>query len=1267
MSRPMKMFRNIAIGIGALAVVLVVVALIVSQTDWFRNYVRDKIITSTEDSIGGKVEIASFGFDARRLHADVTDFVIHGNEPTSAAPFVRVGKVQLDIRLFTSIHHFLDIAYLGVDRPEVNVIVLPDGRTNIPTPRKKIESKETPVETVVNLAVGHFELTNGLLALASQKQSLNIRGNNLRAQIWYNVLNQGYKGELAFQPLYVASGRNTPVNFTVTLPVALQRDRIDFHEARITTAQSALLIDGSIEDIRNPKVSAHVNGHLALADLKNAGNLPLTIDSKNAPSTAALDANVTVASNSIQVTGLRLGLGQSTIEASGPLKTPNGQGGLQFKSRLSLAELGRLAKVAARPEGIVLLNGTARLDANNNYQVTGNIQASNLSFQQQGQRISNINLYSAIDLDPHLLELKGLRLAAFGGELVGNASLENFARYRVDASLRNFDIRTALQSTGQKQFPYDGIVSGPIEAAGDLNAPATTSLAADARLSITPGKNGIPVSGRLYAAYNGATNDVRIQNSFLALPHSRLTLDGSVGKQMNVALTSTNLNDLLAATSMASNPPVVLNGGQASFVGAVAGNLAAPRINGHLAVNRFSVEGRQFDQFNADATASSTGASIRNASLIRGTMQMQASASVGLHDWKALPNQPVTANAVIHNGDLADLLALAGRASAGYSGMLSANLAVAGTVGNPRGGVGLLMTNGTIDGEPFDRMQAQVKAVDQLVTMSDAFIESGSARVNLAGKFEHPRDSFVTGRLEARVDSNQINLEQLAALQKQRPNTAGVMQLNANVSGNLSQLKKAGQPEAEFLLTGVDADASVRGLRAEGQDYGDLNASARTSGGTVRYNLNSNFAGSNIRVNGNTQLVRGYPTNADANLNNLPIQRVLAVAHRTDLPAKGSLSGTAHFSGTTENPQGDVDLDLANAVLYDEPIDHVRARVNYLAQSIDVPQLQIVAGPSRIDLNARYDHPAGNFQLGHVQVRVNSSRLDLARIKNLQEKKPGLGGTLQLTANGSAEIRQSEPRVMLHDLDADVKATGLAAQGKKFGDLTLTANTSAGRLNFALDSNLADAAIHGRGNAQLTANYPVDAQLTFSNVAWTRIRALVASTTAEPSFDATAEGQVTVRGPVMKTDELNGSLQVTRFQVTSVSRTQRAANPVLLQNQGPISATLDRGIVRIASAHVSGPQTDLQATGTVPLRSQAMDVVLNGNLNLALLQDFSRDVTSSGNVALATTVRGTMTSPLMNGRLRFTTVHSTMRHSRTESRRPTGSFCSAATAPLSAI
>ena len=834
MSKRARMIRNIAIGVGALIAVLIVAALFVVQTDWFRAYEKEKIIASTEQSTGGKVNIDSFAFDWRKMQAVVTEFVIHGGEPAGAAPFLSAQRVQVDIRLFTSMHHILDVAYLGIEKPEGNVIVFADGRTNIPNP-KKSTSGETPLETVVNLAVGHFELTNGLLTVASQKQEINIRGNDLKAELWYNVLKQGYRGQLSFQPLYVASGRNTPVEFTVTLPGTLERDRIELHDARITTVLSSIVINGSVESMRDPKLSAHINGRVALEDLKNAGKLPIVTGLKNMPSAVDVDGNAVVTGNSIQVNGLRVSIGHSDLEASGTLKSPLGTGALEFKSRLALGELGRLAKVTACPEGTVVLNGNARLDANNNYLVNGNVQAEGVSFQQGAQRIGNINLYSAIELDPHNLDLKGLRLAVFGGELEGNASLQDLARYRVDGTRRALDLGAAARAAGQKQFPYSGVVSGLIEVAGDLNAPGTASVTATARLSIAPGKHGIPMSGRLKAAYNGATDDVRVENSYVALPHSRLTLNGAVDKQLNVTLTSTDLSDLLAATSLSSKPPVTLNGGQASFTGTIMGMLSSPRITGHLAVSRFSVEGRHFDKLDADAVISGAGASIRNGDLNRGAMHAEFSGTVGLRKWEVLPNEPVKIEASIRNGDLADLLALAGQSSSDYSGMLSATLHMSGTVGNPQGSGDLRVTSGTIYGEPFDRIQAQVNLTDQLVTVTNASVEAGSARVNLAAEFQHPRDSLTTGRVHVHVQSNQVDLAQIRNVQKQRPNTGGQVQLNADLTGSLSEIKRGGQPQTEFLLASVNGDASGRALRLDGQTYGDLTATARTSGSAVTY------------------------------------------------------------------------------------------------------------------------------------------------------------------------------------------------------------------------------------------------------------------------------------------------------------------------------------------------------------------------------------------------------------------------------------------------
>jgi translocation and assembly module TamB len=81
---------------------------------------------------------------------------------------------------------------------------------------------------------------------------------------------------------------------------------------------------------------------------------------------------------------------------------------------------------------------------------------------------------------------------------------------------------------------------------------------------------------------------------------------------------------------------------------------------------------------------------------------------------------------------------------------------------------------------------------------------------------------------------------------------------------------------------------------------------------------------------------------------------------------------------------------------------------------------------------------------------------------------------------------------------------------------------------------------------------------------------------------------------------------------------------------------LDRGVLKIQSAHIAGPQTDFQATGTVPLSAgQTMDVALNGNVNLAILQQFDQSITSSGSIVLAAGVRGSLTKPRLTGQVQL--------------------------------
>ncbi len=1208
MTRRSRILRNTGIGIAAVAVVAAVSVLIVVKTRWFGDYVRRTIVSSLEDSTGGRVEVGSFAFDESHLRATIGNLVIHGTEPATAPPFVSVARIEVDLRLFTTLRRPWDISYVGIDQPRVNVSLEADGRTNIPTPRHKNTSNNSSLETVMDLAVDRLDVSDGLLALFSARQPLSVRGSNVRIRLDYSLLRKSYAGVFVIQPLYVLNGRNVPVNFTVTVPLTLAKDRIDLHHATVTTSLSEITADASIGSMQNSRVSAHLYGRIAGADLAHAGNIRVALPDLSLDTTATADAQ------SIQVTALHAAFGQSRIEASGPLKEAGGDGALQLRAELGLGELGRLTGMSARPEGTIAINGTASLDQANQYSARGNVMARNLAFTEGRNRFSGVAVASSFAADNRKVDLNGLRVSALGGEFAGNVSIEQFERYRLNGDIRRLDIQTVLRTLGEK-LPYDGRVSGAVTAQFDARVAGMRGLTANAHLAIAPGPRGVPVSGRLNADYKGAADDVTVMDSYLALPHSRLNLNGSLKQRLNVALTSRDIRDL------APDAPVSINArGETDFTGAVSGALSSPRVTGHLAMRGFAVEGRQFDMLSGHVAASDSGVALTNAVLTRGPMQAHADARMALQHWSPVPRSPVEVNAGLSNGDLADVMALAGQTGAGYSGALAASMRITGTYGNPVGTATIEALNGALDGEPFNRIQVEARLADQLAAIPAAYIEGPAGRVDMSAEFHHPRESFSTGQVHAHIRSGTLNIR--------RAELSGRVAVDADVTGTIESTQPA------FLLSSVNGNVAAKGLEVRGVSLGDLTAAAATTGQLVSYSITSDFAGANIRATGSTTLTHDYPTSVDVRVSALPVERVLAAAARSDIAAKGLLSGTAHIQGTIRSPEGSADIDLRNANLYGEKIDQAHLRANYLARSIEISQLEVVAGPSRINAMARFDHPSDDFRSGEARFTLASNHVDLARSATVQRFRPGLAGRVDINADGAGTIRDANPGILLTALNANISASGLAAEGKAFGDLKLTAKTESGqRLTLALDSDLAGSTIRGNGSAVLNPQYPVDMQLSVHNVLWSRFAGLLGQKGAGPSmFEASADGDISIKGPLTGPQKLVGSLTLEKLNLTTVPRS-RAEKPVAIANRGPVRVRLDRGVVDIESAHVTGPDTDIEASGSASLTGANLSLKVHANADLGLARNFDRDVYAGGKVVLDATIRGNLPKPLINGQL----------------------------------
>ena len=89
----MKRRTKLLIGCGAALVALSVTAVLVVRSDWFSDKVRDRIAFEAGKVTGGRVEIGSFHFDWSTLRVDLGELVIHGSEPSSGPPLLRVASL----------------------------------------------------------------------------------------------------------------------------------------------------------------------------------------------------------------------------------------------------------------------------------------------------------------------------------------------------------------------------------------------------------------------------------------------------------------------------------------------------------------------------------------------------------------------------------------------------------------------------------------------------------------------------------------------------------------------------------------------------------------------------------------------------------------------------------------------------------------------------------------------------------------------------------------------------------------------------------------------------------------------------------------------------------------------------------------------------------------------------------------------------------------------------------------------------------------------
>ena len=705
--------------LGVLAV-LAISSLIIIQTQWFSNVVRSKIVSTLEDSTGGRVEMGSFQLDPGHLTVRIRNLALHGTEPKNAAPLAHISLLELHLKLFSGFKNIVDLAYLGVEEPQVNLMINADGSTNIPEPKVKTKSSpDSALNTVVDLAVGQFRIEKGFITYSERKaQPLDMRGENLRAFLEYSALKQNYKGYIRIDPLTIAYGTQPPLLVHVDLPLDLGKNRVSSTNASLTTESSQIHLNAALANLNSPQIAVKMTAQLSARELAGTFGLPI---STAGPSVlyADIDGQFDQLTNTISLPRMHVGLGKTTLDATG-----QGQA-IRFNANVALGELSRMFKVSP-PElqGDLEMHGTASSD-----KLTGTIDSRGLTVRDGSSHFSNVSISAPFQASSDLVSLNDIKIHAMGGTVTGSVDIEELRKLTARGELRGFSIATLSSALAGHSIGYDGTVDGSMSASADLQAKGTSGIAARAFLKITPGRRNIPVKGEVSVAYSGASGLTDLHQSYVALPHSRIDLSGVIGRELIVDVKSRDLNDFLPVANFASSKPlrslpVNLEGrGTAAVHARVTGELAHAQISANAIVTSFEVNKSHFDRLALEAFASPSAVRLSNGSLSSPGLSTTFGASLGLVDWQPRGYSPLAVNLTVKQGRMRELLALAGTEDSTARGSLDADVQVAGTYGNPLGRASVHASDGEAYGQTFQDVDARVSLSNQLARVESLTVE----------------------------------------------------------------------------------------------------------------------------------------------------------------------------------------------------------------------------------------------------------------------------------------------------------------------------------------------------------------------------------------------------------------------------------------------------------------------------------------------------------------------------------------------------------------
>lgn len=165
--------------LGTWTLLAIALAAIAVYSGLANPLLRRGLVGRMEALTGGKVEVRTVSIGWFSLDATVRGLVVHGKEPSGTEPLFTVEQAKIGLRIDSFWGRKVSLQELILQQPRFHIRVEKDGTSNLPTIAGPKGSQKPLNQTLLDLHVGHLQITDGWLLYNDVRKLVAVEGGEL--------------------------------------------------------------------------------------------------------------------------------------------------------------------------------------------------------------------------------------------------------------------------------------------------------------------------------------------------------------------------------------------------------------------------------------------------------------------------------------------------------------------------------------------------------------------------------------------------------------------------------------------------------------------------------------------------------------------------------------------------------------------------------------------------------------------------------------------------------------------------------------------------------------------------------------------------------------------------------------------------------------------------------------------------------------------------------------------------------------------------------